>query len=106
MRFNQRVIATDFRSGVSRKDGANKDRKFISFHCLDDSGRKFDVFQWDDDGRFPKKVDAPCLLECQFELGQDMDGKEELAVLSIDRKSAVFDLFKVIDSLKLAMEKA
>jgi len=106
MRFPQRVIATDFRSGVSKKDGTNKDRPFISFHCLDFDGKKFDIFEWNDDGRHPKKIDTPCLLDCQFEMGQNQEGDPTLGLVQIERKSAVFDLGKVFESMKLNMEKA
>ena len=105
MRFPQRVIATDFRTGVSKKDGDNKDRKFVSFHCLDMDGKKFDIFAWNDNGQHPQKIDTPCLLECDFEMGVNRDGDPTLELVAINKKSPTFDLSKVFDSLKLNLEK-
>jgi len=106
MRFPQKVIATDFRSGTSKKDGTNKDRPFISFHCLDMDGKKFDIFEWNDDGRYPKKIDTPCLIEAVFDVGVNNDGDPTISAVSIDKKSAIIDLGKVFESMKLNMEKA
>jgi len=106
MKVQSKVIALDYRTGTSSKDGKNKDRKYSSLHVLDYDGNVFDIFVWNDDSRFPKDADTPCLMECQFEVGTDRDGKASLELLQILRKSAAFDVGAVFDSAKIGMEKA
>jgi len=105
MQTKQTVVAFNYRSGVSSKEGSNKNKSYISFALLDNTGQMFDVFEWNEDGRFPKQVATPCLLEVQLEVSNGND-KMKLDVLQIDRKSAVFDFGKVLEGLKLPMEKA
>lgn len=105
MKVQSKVIALDYRTGTSTKDGRNKDKAFASLHVLDYDGNVFDVFAWNDDNRFPKAADTPCLMECLFEVGTDRDGKPSLDLLQIERKSAAFDVGKVFESAKISMEK-
>jgi len=105
MKVQSKAIALDYRTGTSSKDGKNKDRSFVSLHILDYDGNVFDIFGWNDDGRFPKTADTPCLMECLFEVGTDRDGKATLDLLQILRKSAAFDVGAVFDGAKIALEK-
>jgi hypothetical protein len=105
MKAQQKVVALSYRSGSSRKDGANKDRRFASFSVLDMDGNFFDIFQWEDSPRFPKSVSTPCLMECVLEFVPGSDGKISAEVLSVERMSASFDIGKVLEAAKIPMEK-
>ena|GEM_PF-6476049 len=105
MEISQKVVAFGYRAGASSKEGKNKGKAFVSFTAMDFKGQTFDVFQWNEDGRFPRRIETPCLLECSFDIVSGSD-RITLDLVQIDRKSAAFDLGKVIESAKLPMEKA
>jgi len=105
MQTKQTVIALNYRSGTSSKEGKNKDKPFISFSALDNTGQMFDIFEWNDDGRFPKVVTTPCLIEGEFEILHGND-KTSISLIYIERKSAGFSFGKLFEGLKLPMEKA
>ena len=106
MKVNSKVVALDYRTGTSTKDGKNKDRNFVSLHVLDYDGNVFDIFGWNDDNRFPKSADTPCLMECLFEVGSGQENKVTFDLLQIFKKSAAFDVGVVFDNAKIALEKA
>jgi hypothetical protein len=106
MKVQSKVVALDYRTGVSSKDGKNKDRNFVSLHVLDYDGNVFDIFGWNDDNRFPKKADTPCLMDCMFEVGSGQEGKITFDLLQISRKSAAFDVGAVFENAKISLEKA
>jgi len=105
MQTKQTVVAFSYRAGISSKEGSNKGNPFISFSMLDNTGEMFDIFEWNRDGRFPKEIVTPCLLEVELEVSNSND-KVKVDLLRIERKSASFSFGKILEGLKLPMEKA
>jgi hypothetical protein len=100
MEARGKVLALDFRTGVSTKEGKNKDKSYVSYKVLDMQGNFFDLFSWANQERMPVELSVPCLIECKFEVSKRGDNVS-FDLVQVEKMSEKFDLEKVLDKIHL-----
>ncbi|MDR2732477.1 MAG: hypothetical protein LBB36_04585 [Fibromonadaceae bacterium] len=104
------LILLSSRKGTTAKEGSNKNRPYVSYKMLDSGGSYYDFFCWNDSRNgsgslYPDSLATPCLVECELLIGSNSEGKGTVDLHSVNRYSASFGFGKIMESLKLPMEK-
>jgi hypothetical protein len=102
MRTTAKVLALDFKTGTSVKEGPNKGKSYVSYKVLDlDDGNFFDMFSWADMDKKPVTLSVPCLIECTFKVGKKFD-EFSVDLVEVHKMSAQFDLEAIFGKIPLS----